>query len=93
MAGSLTKPPEGVELNALSTRVFAILSKYTAFPWPILMTQAKRCGVDAARLTHADLHELVPHLAAGVERYTSPEKGAATRAELTLMAARLLRDA
>ncbi len=86
MVDALTKPPDGVSLNALSASVFAILAEYTAFPWPILMAQAKRCGVDPAQLRATDLAALVSHLAAGVQRYPSPVKGAAVRAELEKLA-------
>jgi hypothetical protein len=78
----LARAPEGVTFNALSARVFETLARYTAFPWPILMTQAKRCGANPAALDPQVFDELVPHLAAGVARYTTPDKGVAVQREL-----------
>jgi hypothetical protein len=75
-------PPPGVQLNALSMRVFEVLAEYTAFPWPILMTQARRCGRNPGALTREDLAEMIPYLVIGVERYTSPDKGARARVAL-----------
>lgn len=73
----LTRPPAGVELGALSQRVFEILAEFTAFPWPVLHAQAVRVGVDARNLMRDDLVRLGPKLAEGVARFTTPEKGAA----------------
>jgi hypothetical protein len=77
MEERLTRPPQGIELGALSLRVFEILADYTVFPWPVLTAQATRIGVDAQNLTREDLGRLGPKLAEGVARFTSPEKGAA----------------
>jgi hypothetical protein len=88
MSAARSTPPAGVVLGSLTEQVFDILAGYTAFPWPVLVTQAKRCGVDLAALTPSDLDKLAPHLAVGVERYTSPQKGAAVKAELVALAAK-----
>jgi hypothetical protein len=72
----------GVELGSLSERVFDVLSRYTVFPWPVMMAQAKRMQLDPAALTPSDLERLLPRLVEGVERFTSPEKAEAVRLEL-----------
>ena len=67
--------PKGVELGPLSLRVFETLCMYTAFPWPLLETQAKRAGCDPANLGHPGLERLIEPLARGVARFNSPEAG------------------
>ena len=81
----MNKPPEGEELSEVALRVFEILRKYTGFPWPVLAAQCKRVGVTPETLTVAALPTLIPFLAAGVGRFTSPEKELAVRKELTMM--------
>ncbi len=85
MAPALTKRPEGVELNALSSAVFETLAEYTAFPWAVLAAQSKRVDADPASLTIADLKNLVDLLADGVGRFTSPEKRDRVRARLLIL--------
>ena len=75
-------PPEGIELNELSAAVFEILSDFTVFPWPVLKTQAGRLELDPAALRMQDLEPLIERLARGVERFTSPETGAAVEQQL-----------
>jgi len=84
----MNRPPEGAKLSAVAQQVFDVLRKSTGFPWPVLAAQCKRVGVTPETLSKASLHSLIPFLAAGVGRFTSPEKEAAVRKELTL----LLRD-
>lgn len=67
--------PKGVELGPLSLRVFEALSQFTAFPWPLLETQAKRAGCDPANLGRAGLERLIEPLARGVARFNSPAAG------------------
>lgn len=74
--------PPGVSLVPLSREVFQVLARHTAFPWPVLSTQCKRQGVDPGALTAADLRGLIPHLASGVARFTSPDRGEQVRVEL-----------
>jgi hypothetical protein len=78
----LTRPPPGVELSDLSLRVFEVLAEYTVFPWPVMMAQAARLGLDAQSLGERDLRLLAPKLAEGVARFTTPEKGAAVLGRL-----------
>jgi len=78
-------PPKGLELSEVSAAVFEILSEYTAFPWPVLMAQAQRRGVVPESLTIADLEVLLPLLARGVERFTSPEAGEKVRERLSAL--------
>jgi hypothetical protein len=82
MEERLKRPPPGVELGGLSQQVFEVLAEYTAFPWPVLLAQASRVGVDPKHLTRADLERIGPRLAEGVARFTSPEKGAAVLARI-----------
>ena len=81
----MNKPPEGAKLSEVALRVFEILRKYTGFPWPVLAAQCKRVGVTPETLTFAVLPTLIPYLAAGVGRCTSPEKEVAVRKELILL--------
>ena len=74
--------PTGVQLNALSASVFEVLEQHTAFPWPVLAAQCKRYGRDPENLSPADLDELIVHLANGVARFTSPEKGETVQRDL-----------
>ena len=76
------KPPAGISLSPLATQVFAVLAEYTSFPWPVLLAQSRRVGVDPATLDRNGLRQLVPFLSAGVERFTSPEKGRAVQDRL-----------
>lgn len=79
---SLGKPPDGVVLAPLSAKVFDVLAQETAFPWPVMVAQCKRCAVDPTALTTTDLKTVTPFLAQGVARFTSPEKGERVRDEL-----------
>ena len=81
-----SKIPAGVSLSPLATEVFKVLERYTAFPWPILAAQCKRAGTTPIALTEDSLLSLIPLLAAGVGRFTSPEKEAAVQRELLVMA-------
>lgn len=72
----LSKLPPGVTLGPLSSRVFEVLEAHTAFPWPVLAAQCKRHGFDPADISAQELTTLIPRLAAGVERFTSPAHGA-----------------
>ena len=71
----LSRRPAGIELNALSTSVFEVLVEFTAFPWPLLRTQAKRVRADPANLGRTALARLVEPLASGVARFNTPEAG------------------
>jgi len=82
MAQDLKQLPGGVTLGPLSSRVFEVLARYTAFPWPVLMAQAKRAGHDPTQLTPVSLRQIIPLLSSGVARFTSPQKGEAARQEL-----------
>jgi hypothetical protein len=82
MGEPLSALPEGVELNELARAVFDVLAQHTAFPWPVLSTQAKRLGVDLATLTRAQLVSLIPLIAASVGRFTSPAKQEIVRRDL-----------
>jgi hypothetical protein len=79
---SLVKLPKDVELGELSVRVFWILSRFTAFPWPVLKAQAHRGRVAPEDLSVADLEQILELLVRGVERFTSPEAGAQVRVAL-----------
>jgi hypothetical protein len=79
----LKKYPEGVVLGAVSIKVFDCLTRYTSFPWPILMAQSKRCQLEPAALTYDGLERVLPFLVEGVARFTSPQKGELLRQELT----------
>ena len=78
----MIKAPEGIKLSDVAQKVFDILRKYTGFPWPVLAAQCKRVGAEPETLGKASLPTLVPYLAGGVGRFTSPEKEAAVRKEL-----------
>lgn len=71
----LSRRPSGIELNALSERVFEILVNHTAFPWPLLRTQAERVDADPANLSGGALAQLIEPLAKGVARFNTPEAG------------------
>ena len=81
-----SKIPAGVSLSPLAHEVFKVLERYTAFPWPILAAQCKRAGTTPTALTENSLLTLIPLLAAGVGRFTSPEKEAAVQRDLLTMA-------
>jgi hypothetical protein len=82
MDANLSRPPADVTLGYLSAEVFSVLARFTAFPWPVLKTQAARQGADPANLTVAQLRPLIELLAAGVSRFTSPQSGVEVRREL-----------
>lgn len=64
--------PDGIQLNELGQAVFRVLQGFTVFPWPVLSTQCKRAGIDPSALTRDQLDQLIPALAAGVARFTTP---------------------
>jgi hypothetical protein len=78
----LSKLPPGIELGFLSAEIFAVLEKYTAFPWPVLTVQCQRVGADPTNIDATQLGLLIPLLALGVERFTSPETGHAVEQDL-----------
>ena len=82
MEQSLIKPPRDVELRALSAKVFDILARYTAFPWPVLKAQSRRIAATPEDLSISELRDLLEHLVRGVERFTSPETGVRVREDL-----------
>jgi hypothetical protein len=82
MESSLTGVPVGVVLSPLAREVFRVLQGHTAFPWPVLSTQCKRHNLDLATFSPADLILVIPHLASGVGRFTSPAHEAAVRRDL-----------
>jgi len=73
------------ELTPLAGMVFDVLSKYTAFPWPVLSTQCKRVGVEPGSMRPADLDKVIELLSDGVAKFTTPEKGESVRRELSLL--------
>ena len=85
MEERLVRPPKGVTLNPLSMRVFDLLSQFTAFPWPLLKTQAERIDCDPANLGHTALQRLIAPLAKGVARFNTPEAGEAVETALRRM--------
>jgi hypothetical protein len=58
MDENLSRPPSNVSLGELSHAVWTLLAEFTAFPWPVLKTQAARQGVDGADLTVDQLRDL-----------------------------------
>lgn len=74
--------PEGVELSETGSAVFSILSRYTVFGWAVLKAQCDRVGISPAALSARHLEMLIPYLARGVSRFTSPTKGMAVEADL-----------
>jgi hypothetical protein len=84
---TLGKPPEGVVMTPLSSRVFQVLAQHTAFPWAVMVAQCKRCDVDPSALGPSELKRVAPFLCSGVARFTSPEKGESVRRELDKLTA------
>ncbi len=72
-------------LSPLAERVLGVLRFYTAFSWPVLRAQCDRLSLSPATLNAAQLPPLIPLLAAGVARFTSPLKGEQVRRELELL--------
>ena len=81
------KLPSGLAMSPVAQDIFRVLDRYTAFPWPILAAQCKRAGVTPEHLGPVSLPQLIPLLAAGVGRFTSPDKEAAVKKELLGLAA------
>ena len=79
------KLPSGIVLSPVARQVFAVLERHTAFPWPILAAQCKRASLAPELLLTSGLPTLIPLLAAGVGRFTSPEKEAAVKRELSAL--------
>jgi hypothetical protein len=79
---STLKLPADVTLSPVAQTVLEVMSRYTVFPWPVLLAQCRRVGADPAALTAAEARPLVPFLAEGVARFTSPLKGEQVKAEL-----------
>ena len=83
-------PPSGVKLSGLAEQVFAELAKVTAFPWPVLQSQCRRCDLDPAVLDVRGLRALLPHLVTSVSRFTSEGKAEMLRRELEALVAKPL---
>lgn len=84
---TLGKPPEGIVLTPLSSRVFQVLAQHTAFPWAVMVAQCKRCDVDPTAIEPSELKKVTPFLSSGVARFTSPEKGESVTSELERLSA------
>jgi len=69
-------------LSEFSAKVYEVLSRYTAFPWPVMAAQCRRLKLDPANLSAASLQQAAGLLSEGVARFTSPEKGQAVAEEL-----------
>jgi hypothetical protein len=69
-------------LTPFASQVYDTLAKYTAFPWPIMMAQCRRAGLNPVTLTPGELEAVVEFMAEAVARFTSPDKGAAVLAEM-----------
>jgi hypothetical protein len=80
---AMPKPPR---LSPLSSSVFAALSRYTAFPWPLMKARCRRHRIDASTLTPTTLGFMVQDLALGVARFNGTEAGfQARRALVTVL--------
>lgn len=62
-------------LSDLARQVVEILEDHTALAWTILESHCERAGLVPDALDLADLEGLMPGLAKGVARFSSPEKG------------------
>jgi hypothetical protein len=76
-------------LSPLSTKVFHVLSLYTAFPWPLMHARCRRHRIDATALSPTTLGFMTHDLALGVARFNGTDAGFAARTAL----ARLMRAA
>jgi hypothetical protein len=74
--------PESPRLQPLSQRVYTILARHTAFPWPLMQSQCRRQGVDPERLSSVSLGFVLQGLAMGVARVTDAQSGMRVRREL-----------
>jgi len=83
MDDGLRRRPADVTLNPLSEAVFDVLSRFTVFPWPVMVAQCKRVAVDPAALTKDGLAKSLPFLVTGVGRFTDEDKAAAAEQALT----------
>lgn len=83
MDSGLRQRPADVTLNALSEQVFDVLSRFTVFPWPVMVAQCKRVSVDPENLTKAGLAKSLPFLVTGVGRFTDEDKAASAEQALT----------
>ena len=79
------RPPEDVQLSPLAQEVFTRMAAYTAFPWPVLIAQCRRCKLDPARLDAHGLRQVLDGIAASVARFAGPAKGKRLRAELAAL--------
>jgi hypothetical protein len=82
MAPEVKRLPDGVALSPLAHQVFECVARYTAFPWPVLMTQCRRCQIDPATIDDKALRRLIEPIVTSVARFTSPGKGASLKREL-----------
>ncbi len=80
MIGASNRPPD---LSEFANRVFDVLSRHTAFPWPVLKTQCERSGIDPRELMPSQLDTVLEDLVKAVARFTSPEVGEEVRRQLS----------
>ncbi len=83
MDSGLRRRPADVTFNPLSEAVFDVLSRFTVFPWPVMVAQCKRVSVDPANLTKEGLAKSLPFLVTGVGRFTDEDKAAGAEQALT----------
>ena len=70
------------QLGPLSTKVHTTLSRYTAFPWPLMSARCHRHRIDARDLTPTTLGFVIQDLALGVARFNGTEAGFRARRAL-----------
>lgn len=84
MTAVLSSKPPG--LSDVSSRVFDLLSKHTAFPWPVMQAQCNRVGKDATKLSALDVRDVAELLAQSVARFGKPGVKDVVLAELLALA-------
>ncbi len=76
-------PPQA--LCPLSTSVYGVLERYTAFPWPVMKSQCRRRGLDPHNLTATTLGSVLQDLALAVGRFNTMSAGLSVRRELVAL--------
>lgn len=69
-------------LGPLAREVYAVLERYTSFPWPVLKSQCRRNGIDPRALSPTTLGAVLQDLAFAVARFNTVAAGMAVRREL-----------
>lgn len=73
------------ELGPWSCALRELLQRFTAFPWPLMISMCQRHGCDARGLTRAEIEAMIPAIALAIASFNDVDDGFRIKRELLLM--------